>query len=780
VSLARALADVDLAAAAATTRQSVDSSGAQANGNTFGPAITPNSRFLVFQSEATNLVAGDTNVRSDIFVRDRLTATTERVNVATGGAEANDLSLGGALSHDGRFVAFASFASNLVPGDTNGVSDVFLRDRVVGTTECVSVASGGVPGNGMSAVDRFAVSADGRWVVFFSVASDLVAGDANGKWDVFVRDRLTATTTRVSVNSGGVEGDGDSMRVAGITPDGRFVGFESFATNLVLGDTNGVRDAFLHDRTFGTTERISLATGGGEGNANSAWNAMTPDARWVVFESLATSLVAGDTNAASDVFVRDRTLATTVRVNLSTGGAQGNLQSGTASISDDGRFVAFMTFATNLVAPDTNGGEDVLLRDRTAGTTERASVDSALVQGNARSFHPAMSADGCRIAFVSNATNLVTGDTNGAYDAFLHDRECEGPQICGNGTVESPEECDEGVLNGSPGSCCSAACTLEPVTTVCRVSAGPCDPAEHCAGVSPTCPPNVLEPAGTACPDDGQPCTSDTCNGTSPVCVHAPVPDGTACSDLDSCTGGDVCIAGVCTFVTVDLECVNHHLCYRTRRTPGSAAFVPVMPVGLANAFEGGIFGVMRHRSLCTPVDKNNEGMVDPALHLNSYTLRHLAGAPPSPLLGLEMRDQFGTLTVDLRARERFLVPAHKTLGGPATPPAIGSADHLTCYRMRRVPGTPGLPPGLVVTARDQFQTLTLEIRKPRWLCLPTDKNGEGVVHPSTHLMCYSVGVLSAPHARVLGLINTADQFGPLRLDTVVPQELCLPSFRMP
>src|SRR5207245_298074 len=217
--------------------------------------------------------------------------------------EGNGASTGVALSADGRFVAFTSVATNLVAGDANGVSDVFVHDRQAGTTERVSVDSAGSEGNGAST--GVALSADGRFVAFTSVATNLVAGDTNGAADVFVHDRQTGTTERGSVDSAGSEGNGASTGVA-LSADGRFVAFTSAATNLVAGDTNGVTDVFVHDRQTGTTERVSVDSAGIEGNGASAGVALSADGRFVAFTSVATNLVAGDTNGAADVFVHDR------------------------------------------------------------------------------------------------------------------------------------------------------------------------------------------------------------------------------------------------------------------------------------------------------------------------------------------------------------------------------------------------------------------------------------------------------------------------------------------
>src|SRR5439155_1725953 len=202
-------------------------------------------------SAASDLVAGDTNGVSDVFVHDRQTGTTERVSVASGGAQGNGSSgligfaFPPALSADGRFIAFVSFATNLVAGDTNAATDVFVHDRQTETSRASCVASGGTEGNAASL--GFALSADGRFVAFRSDATNLVAGDTNGTTDVFVHDRQTGATERMSVGSGGVQGNGFSAGPA-LSADGRFVAFRSVGTNLVAGDTNGATDVFVHDR----------------------------------------------------------------------------------------------------------------------------------------------------------------------------------------------------------------------------------------------------------------------------------------------------------------------------------------------------------------------------------------------------------------------------------------------------------------------------------------------------------------------------------------------------
>src|SRR5204863_349490 len=222
------------------------------------------------------------------------------------------------------------------------------------------------------------------------------------------------TTERVSVASDGTTEGNDASLGSALSADGRFVAFDSAATDLVAGDTNGVADVLVHDRQTGTTERVSVASGGGtQGNGNSggffSFPALSADGRLVAFQSDATNLVAGDTNGTTDVFVHDRQTGTTERVSVASGGTEGNGFSAGLALSADGRFVAFHSTATNLVAGDTNGKTDVFVHDRQTGTTERVSVDSDGTQGNGPSAGAALSADGGLVAFHGTATNLVAG-----------------------------------------------------------------------------------------------------------------------------------------------------------------------------------------------------------------------------------------------------------------------------------------------------------------------------------------------------------------------------------
>ena len=406
---------------------SVASDGTQANSYSSDSDISADGRYVAFRTYASNLVPGDTNQFTDVFVHDRDTGATERVSVASDATEANSSSTLPSISADGRYVAFMSAATNLVPGDTNGFWDVFVHDRETGATERVSVASDGSQATGPFGSAFPAISANGRYVAFASAATNLVPGDSNGDPDVFVHDRDSGTTERVSVASDGTEADppfAASMDPA-ISADGRHVAFQSDAFNLVPGDTNALSDIFVHDRDTGTTERVSVAPDGAQGNGDSFTPALSADGRYVAFHSAASTLVPGDANGAMDVFVHDRGTGANELVSVASDGTEANYYSFPPDISADGRLVAFMSFASNLVSDDTNGDPDFFVHDRASGSTERVSVASDGTQAEGifgGSGIPAINGDGRLVAFESTATNLVPGDTNGEWDVFVRDR----------------------------------------------------------------------------------------------------------------------------------------------------------------------------------------------------------------------------------------------------------------------------------------------------------------------------------------------------------------------
>jgi subtilisin family serine protease/Tol biopolymer transport system component len=411
-----------------TERVSVATDGTQANRNAAAPpAITADGRYVAWSSTATTLVPGDPTVPGGVFVRDRATGTTERVSVASDGTPATGNAP--AITPDGRYVAFASSADTLVPGDTNNWQDVFVHDRETGVTERVSVASDGTEGNAGSTSTPPVISADGRYVAFASNASNLVPDDTNSTQDVFVHDRETGTTERVSVASDGTQTPQFfSSSNPAISGDGRLVAFQSSASNLVTDDTNDTADIFVHDRETGVTERVSVASDGSETErfGFSSNPAISADGRHVAFQSSASTLAPGDTNNMSDVFVHDRETGSTERMSLASDGTQGDGFSGGPAISADGRYVGFPSGATTLVPGDTNGVWDAFVHDQEAGVTERVSVASAGTEANQTSGStPALSADGRHVAFVSSASNLVPGDTNGQSDVFVRTRSGE-------------------------------------------------------------------------------------------------------------------------------------------------------------------------------------------------------------------------------------------------------------------------------------------------------------------------------------------------------------------
>lgn len=425
VALCLALALWCLPAFAGPTERVSLSSGGQQWSGPFNPlwqtvSTSADGRFVAFDTEAATLVPGDTNDAADVFVRDRQTGQTERVSVSTDSEQGNAGSWRPAISGDGRFVAFLSFASNLVAGDVNGRADVFIRDRARGTTELVSVSFTGGPGAGHSWWP--AISADGRIVAFESDAPDLVAGDTNGCMDIFLRDRETGTTARVSVSTEGEQANGESFQPA-LSPDGRFVAFMSHATNLVSGDTNDASDIFVHDRVTGVTVRASVSTDGEQADGDSRRPAISLGGRFVAFESAGTNLVADDANDCIDVFVCDLVSGVTERVSVSADGQEGSAHAFGAAISADGRFVAFESAAPELVEGDNDGTFGVFVRDRRLGTTELASVSGEGDGGDGASGAAAMSGDGLAVAYWSLAANLVEGDTNACIDVFVHERE---------------------------------------------------------------------------------------------------------------------------------------------------------------------------------------------------------------------------------------------------------------------------------------------------------------------------------------------------------------------
>lgn len=410
-----------------TERVSVDSTGAQANAQSYAPSLSSDGGWVAFVSEATNLVPDDTNGQSDIFCHQRATGQTVRVSVASSGAQADGPSGNSTISADGRVVAYESAASNLVAGDTNDAWDIYVWERAPGssTGHTRRVSVGFLGQEAAWGAGRPALSADGRIVAFDSLSPDLVADDLNDVDDVYVHDLETRRTTRVSVSSLGEQANGPSVQAA-LSADGRVVVFQSSASNLVPEDTNETSDIFCRERGpepgTGETTRVSVDSPGGQANGGSYAPSVSADGRFVVFTSVADNLVPNDTNGVADIFVHDRVTGRTMRVSVDSSGNQADGSSNRPVISGDGRSVAFWSEAGNLVTGDNNGVADVFCHDLGSGRTTRASLASWGAQAKGGSYWPALSGDGRSVAFWSAADNLVPGDTNGVKDVFYHER----------------------------------------------------------------------------------------------------------------------------------------------------------------------------------------------------------------------------------------------------------------------------------------------------------------------------------------------------------------------
>ena len=378
--------------------------------------MSASGRYVVLDSAASNLVDGDTNGVDDVFIYDVRQRVTGRVSVTSAGYEGNGHSSQPAISSAGRYVVFRSSASNLVAGDSNGVSDVFIYDRTVGSTARISVDGAGGESNGPSSAP--AISGDGRYVAFASGASNLVAADTNAVDDVFVRDRLAGTTTRVSVDDGGGQAGAASARPS-ISGDGGSVAFDSAASNLVVGDTNNARDVLVRSLALGTTRRVSVGAGGLQGSGASGGASISSDGRRVAFESVAP-LDGSDRNGVSDVYVRDRLANATIWASgwAANQGWQKGGASTSPAISGDGRYVA-LALHSDVNVTDLNRARDIYEYDLVTGQWAHISRDDVTGPGNQTSDNPALSADGTYAVFESLATNFYP-DTNGVQDTFMH------------------------------------------------------------------------------------------------------------------------------------------------------------------------------------------------------------------------------------------------------------------------------------------------------------------------------------------------------------------------
>ncbi|MCC6409767.1 MAG: calcium-binding protein [Planctomycetes bacterium] len=406
-----------------TLRANVTSAGWPAWHTCSQADVSGDGSLVLFQS-STNLTPSQPTPWSQVYLYARATGAVTMVSVANDGSPADLGSAWPVLSSDGRFAAFASSGSNLIAGDTNGWEDVFVRDRVLGTTVCASTNVFGATANSYSR--SFGLSNDGARVAFDSAASDLVVGDGNGLQDVFVRDLVAQSTVLASTAIGGAAGNGASTG-GGLSGDGRLVVFDSEASDLVANDTNGCEDVFVRDLVLGTTARVSVSSLGGQASGISRLSQISTDGRFVSFVSFASDLVPGDTNGFIDAFLYDRQFGLVERISVGPGGVEANSVTVDGGVSRDGRYVTFVSMASNLVAPALGGFErDVFVRDRVLGLNWHASRGPAGVRANAPCFRPRVADDGQTVVYPSDASNLVAGDINDTRDVFVTSSQALG------------------------------------------------------------------------------------------------------------------------------------------------------------------------------------------------------------------------------------------------------------------------------------------------------------------------------------------------------------------
>jgi len=421
--LAAGQVDISPATGLRTIRVSVSADGREVGRGSEMPTLNTDGRVVAFASKSPRLVPGDSNKRTDVFVRDRRARTTELVSVSSTGTQGNGHSSPNALSSDGRLVLFTSVASNLVEGDDvdpdlEEALDVFVHDRETGMTERMSVASNGEAAQGPSFDGD--ISDDGRYVAFESGAFNLSDKDGDQTFDIFVRDRELGTTELVSVSSTGEAGNLSSLAPS-ISGDGRYVAFDSDADNLVEDDTNTAADVFVHDRATGTTTLVSVTSTGAVSRFGGVDPTITPDGRFVLFLSQ-SRLVARDRNKLLDAYVHDLRSRRTMLVSRGSTGRRRNGDSFPDGISDNGRYLLFGSFASNVVPHDTNGDFDHFRFNRRTKKTIRVTVNSRGKQAiGDKGFNliGRISGDGRFVAFESSASDLIRNDTNNVYDIFL-------------------------------------------------------------------------------------------------------------------------------------------------------------------------------------------------------------------------------------------------------------------------------------------------------------------------------------------------------------------------
>ncbi|GJD73844.1 Hint domain-containing protein [Methylobacterium goesingense] len=403
----------------AVNRVSVGSDGTQANGSSSNPIISPDGTKVVFESDATNLTPNDTNGQRDIFLKDLVNNQISRLSVSANGDQANGLSSNASFSPDGTKVTFTSIANNLVPGDTNGAFDSFVKDIATGSITRVSLSSSGVQSSGGDSGTPV-LSPDGTMAIFQSNARFLPQ-DNNTANDIYLKNLTTNATTLVSSSSDGVPNNGTQTYRPSFAENGSKVAFLSNASNLVPNDTNNNIDLFIKDLQSNNITRVSTASDGSQIAGATNQYAISPDGSKVAFTSGATNLVPNDTNGRGDVFLKELSSGVVTRISTNSDGSQLNNTSTNPVFSADGKYLAFETIASNVLPNNSAPGGGVVTKNLSTGETTfvSRSVDGSTGESG---INPSLSADGSKIAFQSFSTNLTTGDTNGVSDVFVADQ----------------------------------------------------------------------------------------------------------------------------------------------------------------------------------------------------------------------------------------------------------------------------------------------------------------------------------------------------------------------
>lgn len=389
-------------------RVSTTSAGNQVNDSAHNASVSANGRYVLFESFSGGFVDGDTNGQSDVFLKDLLTGSLTLVSRASDGSLGVDASYNAQFSPDGQFVTFESRSGNFVPGDVIGAQDIFRKNLSTGVVTRLTTAFDGVEANHGSG--ELSLTSNGRYAVFTSYASNLTLNDTNDSNDIFLRDLATGAITRVSVGRDGIQGNGSSGQ-ASVSADGRYVVFRSISTNLVGGDTNGVADIFYKDLITDAIVRLSISNGGQQANNDCRNPKFSADGRYVIFESDASNLVDGDTNGKVDIFRKDLLAGELVRVSTKSDGSQVGDNSSDASISADGRYILFRSNGHDIVEAD-SFYDGAFRKDMLTGKVVRIS-DAGASEVNGHSAGARFSPDGRYITFETNGRDVLPNDANG-------------------------------------------------------------------------------------------------------------------------------------------------------------------------------------------------------------------------------------------------------------------------------------------------------------------------------------------------------------------------------